>query len=97
MADFSFKTDKDTYINLKTFFQSYESSNSGTGTVFKGPDSKDCFQIKFMEHQSDSMFSSEPMYKVYVRKMKCEEKNTRSWKYNQPGGEAGLLHWSLSR
>ncbi len=63
--DFAFNLDKDTYNFMKSMFVSYDSCNSGHGLLFKGHDNpKECFQIKFMEHQND-------INRVYVRKMKC--------------------------
>jgi hypothetical protein len=74
MTDFSFETDKKTYFTMKSFFEAYKDCGSGSGILQKGPDSKkECFQIKFMQHQSEKFFSSnESMYKVYIAKIKCD-------------------------
>ncbi len=74
--DFSFITDENTYEVAKKLFETYEDSDTGRGTISKGIltegiNSKECFQIKFMKHQSESWFSNKPMYKIYIRKLDC--------------------------
>ncbi len=76
-TDFSFTVDDKTYELMKKFFETYEDMGNGRGTISKGTvtegmNSTDCFQIKFMQHQSDSFFSNKPMNKVYIRKMNCQ-------------------------
>ncbi len=79
MTDISFTVDEQTYNDMKKMFSTYEdgcSFNSGIGTISKGTigiTSKDCFQIEFMQHRSESWFSNKPMNKIYIRKMECEK------------------------
>jgi len=75
MEDISLTVDKNTYLSMKKMYESYEDSATGVGTIFKGFDKPgNCFQIKFMEHASDSYFSRKNMYVIYIRKMDCELK-----------------------
>lgn len=76
MSDFSFTTDEETYNIMKKMFETYEDSGGGNGTISKGtsstgPNSKECFRIEFMQHQSESWFSNKPINKIYIKRTNC--------------------------